>query len=81
MELFTSPYKKHTMNVSYLFAAFFWGTIGFGFFIYGKKQKSMIPLVGGILLMGVTYLVRTALNLSLISIAIIGVIYVISKRF
>ena len=69
------------MNVSYLFTAFFWGTIGFGFFIYGKKQKSMIPLVGGILLMGVTYLVRTALNLSLISIAIIGGIYVMSKRF
>ena len=69
------------MNVSYLFAAFFWGAIGFGFFIYGKKQKSMIPLVGGILLMGVTYLVRTALNLSLISIAIIGGIYVMSKRF
>ena len=68
------------MDSSYIFAAFFWGTVGFGFFIFGKKQKSIIPLIGGILLMGISYAIRTALNLSLISIAIIVAIYVANRR-
>jgi len=68
------------MEFSYILAAFVWGTVGFGFFIFGKKQKSIIPLVGGILLMGISYVIRTALNLSLLSIAIIIAIYVLSKR-
>lgn len=68
------------MDSSYIFAAFFWGTVGFGFFIFGKKQKSIVPLIGGILLMGISYVIRTALNLSLISIAIIVAIYVANRR-
>ena len=69
------------MDTYYIFAAFFWGTIGFGFFIFGKKQKSIIPLVGGILLMGLSYMIKSALNLTLISCAIIAGIYVVSRRF
>jgi hypothetical protein len=26
------------------------GSIGFGFFIYGKKQKAVVPLIAGIVL-------------------------------
>jgi len=67
------------MDFSYLFAAFFWGTVGFGFFAYGKKQKRAFPLVGGILLMAISYFLKTALSLSLVSIAIIGGIYVVRR--
>lgn len=68
------------MDYTYLFAALLWGSIGMGFFIYGKKQKSLYPLIGGILLMGISYVIRTALYLSLASMAIIGGIYVMRKR-
>ena len=68
------------MDFTYLFAALLWGSIGLGFFIYGKKQKSMIPLVGGVLLMAVCYVVRTTLILSLASMAIIAGMYVMRGR-
>ncbi|MFC1693243.1 amino acid transport protein [Candidatus Latescibacterota bacterium] len=67
------------MNPGYLFAALIWGSIGLGFFIYGKKQKSPVPLVCGILLMVASYFAKTPLTLSLFGIAIIAVIYVLKK--
>ena len=33
------------------------GTIGLGFFVYGKKQKSVIPFISGFGLMTVPYFV------------------------
>ena len=68
------------MDYTYLFAALLWGSVGLGFFIYGKKQRSMIPLIGGILLMAVSYAFRTPLSLSLVSLAIIAGVYVMRGR-
>jgi len=67
------------MDTGFLFAAFFWGTVGFGFFIYGKKQKSPVPLVCGIVLMGMSYFVKTPLSLSLLGIAVIALIYILKR--
>ena len=55
----------------YLFAALIWGSIGLGFAIYGKRQKAMVPLVGGILLMGITYLIVSVLYMSLVGAALV----------
>ena len=55
----------------YLFAALIWGSIGLGFAIYGKRQKAMVPLVGGILLMGITYLIGSVLYMSLVGAALV----------
>jgi hypothetical protein len=33
------------------------GSIGFGFFIYGKKQKAVVPLIAGIVLCVVPYFI------------------------
>ncbi|MFC1486034.1 hypothetical protein ACFL55_03300, partial [Candidatus Latescibacterota bacterium] len=76
---FKPHFQKNPMTSSYIFTALLWSSIGFGFFIYGKKQKAIIPLVGGILLMGISYAVRTPLNLSLVSAAIIAGIVVARK--
>ena len=35
----------------------FFGAIGVGFFIYGKKQKRLVPFISGIALMVVPYFV------------------------
>ena len=68
------------MDTSYLFAAFVWGTVGMGFFIYGKKRKRLYPLIGGILLMGTSYFVRTWMNLSIVSCVIIAGLYVLKGK-
>ena len=39
------------------------GSIGFGYFLYGKKQKKPIALVTGLILMGFPYLVTDTLAL------------------
>jgi hypothetical protein len=54
-----------------LMASLIWGTVGGGFFLYGKKQGSTPALVGGLALIAVSYLVSSPLLLSLISVALI----------
>ena len=67
------------MEAGYLFTALVWGSIGLGFFIFGKKQKSAGPLVGGIILMGASYFAKTPLMLSIVSLVIIAGIYVLKR--
>jgi hypothetical protein len=65
---------------SFLFASLLWGSIGVGYFIYGKKQQSLPAMVGGILMIVVSYFVGSALLMSLISILLIVAVYVLLKR-
>ena len=59
------------MDASFLFASLVWGMIGGGYFMYGKKQSAVVPLVGGVVLIAVSYFIGSALYLSLASIGII----------
>ena len=65
---------------SFLFASLLWGSIGVGYFIYGKKQQSLPAMVGGILMIAVSYFVSSALGMSLISVLVIVAVYMLSKR-
>ena len=53
-------------TASFLFASLVWGSIGVGYFIYGKKQQSLPAMIGGILMIAVSYIVGSALLMSLI---------------
>ena len=64
-------------NTSFLFASLIWGSIGVGFAIYGKKQRAPAPLVGGILLIAISYLISSALLMSLVGVALVaGIVWV-----
>jgi len=64
-----------------LFASIFWGGLGLGFFVYGKKQQSAGPLLGGIALMGISYLIaNSAVWMSLAGVGILLGIYLWSRR-
>ena len=67
-------------NANFLFASLIWGSVGVGYFIYGKKQRSSVPMIGGIVMIAVSYLIGSALLMSLVSIGIILAIYVLWKR-
>src|SRR5205809_771940 len=54
-------------NYNTLFASLFWGSIGFGCAIYGKKQAAMVPLFGGVVMMALSYFISSALYMSLVS--------------
>jgi hypothetical protein len=66
---------------STLFASLIWGSIGFGFAIYGKKQRATAPLVGGILLMGISYLIGSALLMSLVGAVLVAGIVWVGRHF
>ena len=51
------------MNSTQLLLGVLFGSIGLGYFIYGKKQKIIVPFVVGILLMTYTYFVENTMLL------------------
>ena len=68
------------LDAKFLFASLIWGSIGVGYFIYGKRQQEVVPLVGGLVMIAVSYLVSGALLMSLISILLIVAIHLLLKR-
>ena len=46
------------------------GSIGFGFIIYGKKQKAIVPLITGIVLCVVPYFIANVYAL-----VVVGVVF------
>ncbi|MGA2864848.1 MAG: amino acid transport protein [Verrucomicrobiota bacterium] len=67
-------------NTSFLFASLIWGSIGVGYFIYGKKQQSIGPMAGGILMIVVSYFISSALLMSLVCLGIVAAVYFLSKQ-
>ena len=55
-----------------LLSSLIWGSLGVGCVIYGKKQTEAVPLIGGLALVAVSYLVSSALWMSLVSLLLIG---------
>ena len=71
---------SNLFNTSFLFASLLWGSVGVGYFIYGKKQGAMIPMIGGLLMIAVSYLVSGWLLMSLLSIGLLVVVYWLMKQ-
>ena len=67
-------------NANFLFASLVWGSVGMGYFIYGKKQTSWPAMIGGIVMMAASYFVGSALLMSLVSLALIGAVYFLIKQ-
>jgi hypothetical protein len=67
-------------NANFLFASLVWGSVGMGYFIYGKKQSSWAPMIGGVLMMAASYFVASALLMSLVCAALMAAVYFLLKQ-
>jgi hypothetical protein len=68
------------IDLHWLFASLFWGSVGIGFFVYGKKERSTVPLCGGVLLVGISYFIGSALYMSLVgALLVVGMIWLIKR--
>lgn len=65
------------MSEASLWWGLLFGSIGFGFFLYGKKQHRPIPLVCGLSLMIYPYFIGNTLLLVAIGAALIAIPYFI----
>jgi hypothetical protein len=63
------------LNESWLLWGLLFGSIGMGFFVYGKRQRAVVPLVCGLALMVFPYFVSSTILLVGIGIALIAVPY------
>lgn len=67
-------------DANFLLASLLWGSIGAGYFIYGKKTGSTMPMIGGVLMVAVSYVVSSWVIMSLISIGLMIGVYQMMKR-
>ena len=65
---------------SFLLASLFWGSVGGGYCIYGKKQRSMMPLIGGFVMIGVSYVVSSWFLMSILCIGLMVGVYRLAKQ-
>lgn len=63
------------MSVSSLLWGLLFSSIGMGFFIYGKKQKALVPLACGLALMIFPYFVSSTVYLVAIGVALTALPY------
>ncbi len=63
------------LDTSSLLWALLFGSIGLGFFIYGRKQKRVVPLVCGLVLMIFPYFVANTILLVILGMALVVLPY------
>jgi hypothetical protein len=63
------------LNASSLLWGLLFGSIGLGFFMYGRKQRALVPLVCGLALMVFPYFVTNSVLLVLIGVALMTLPY------
>ena len=60
---------------AWMFWGLIFGSIGFGFFLYGKKQRKPVPLVCGIALMVYPYFIGSTLGMIAIGAVLMAIPY------
>jgi hypothetical protein len=65
------------LNGSTLLWGVLFGSIGLGFFIYGKKQRAIVPLICGLALMAFPYFVSGTVLLVLVGAMLMAIPYFI----
>lgn len=51
------------------------GAIGFGYFLYGKKQRAVVPLGTGILLCVIPYFIENVYVLVVVGLVLVAIPY------
>lgn len=69
------------MDMEQLIAGFFWGTIGFGFLMYAKKERDPSSLIVGVLMIVFTYVLKTYVSISIAEVLTLVGFYLFKKRF
>jgi len=63
------------LNEAWLLWGLLFGSVGLGFFLYGKKQRVVVPLVCGLVLMIFPYFVSNTILLVVIGVVLIAIPY------
>jgi hypothetical protein len=67
------------MNIALLLWGVLFSSVGLGFFLYGRKQKAAVPLICGMALMVVPYVISSAVVLVVVGAALTAVPYFVRR--
>lgn len=67
--------REAALNTSLLLWGVLFSSVGFGFFIYGKKQKVVVPLICGLTLMIYPYFISNSVLLVTLGIILMAIPY------
>lgn len=67
-------------HTGFLFASLFWGSIGAGYCLYGRKQRSWPALAGGVLMILSSYLAGSIVIMSLLCLAWMVAVFFLLRR-
>ncbi|MEO7339181.1 MAG: hypothetical protein ABIV63_21605 [Caldimonas sp.] len=68
-----------TMSLSHLLLGVLFGSLGLGYFVYGKKQHAGVPLVCGLALMAFPYFVSNTASTMLIGVLLSALPFIIRR--
>jgi hypothetical protein len=63
------------LNASILWWGLLFGSVGLGFFVYGRKQRAVVPLVCGVALMAFPYFVSGTAWLLIVGVVLMAIPY------
>lgn len=67
------------MNATTLFMGMIFGSIGMGYFIYGKKQRHAIALMSGIVLCVIPYFISNIIFIIFIGVGLMALPFLIKQ--
>jgi len=68
------------LDPNFLFASLVWSSIGAGYWIYGKRQQSLVAMLGGVLMIVTSCFVPSVLWMSLLCIGLMALVYFLLKQ-
>ena len=68
------------LDEHFLFASLFWGSVGAGYLLYARQQRMIVPFIGGVAMIAVSFLIRSWVWMSVVCIALIVAVYQLIKR-
>jgi hypothetical protein len=68
------------LNQHYLWASCIWSAIASGYMIYGWRQRALLPFLGGLAMTAVSFLIVSALWMSLACVALMFITHWLLKQ-
>jgi hypothetical protein len=68
------------LNEHYLWASCIWGAIAGGYLIYGWRQRALLPFLGGLVMTAASFLIVSALWMSLACVALMFITHRLMKQ-
>jgi hypothetical protein len=67
-------------NENFLFASMIWGSIGMGYWIYGKRQASMASMLSGAAMIVISTFVASILWMSVACVALMLLVFLLVRQ-